>query len=68
LVVYTSRGLGLTLSHPADAQLEQDGPLLIITSAQSEDARVVIVRGTPDFFARNQIVPTAESPPPPSKP
>jgi hypothetical protein len=62
LLPYQSRGLQLGFNYPADALLEQEGPLVVISSAANEDARVVLLRESPEFLLTNQIVATNESP------
>lgn len=62
LTSYNSRALQLTFSHPSDAIVEQQGPLVLINSPANENARVVFVRGTPDFLVQNEILTSAEDP------
>ncbi|MBZ0306107.1 MAG: hypothetical protein K8I82_08580, partial [Anaerolineae bacterium] len=62
LQAYNSVGLQLQFYYPLEATLEQDGPIIVVNSTIDEDARVVILRGTPQLLADSDIVPTSESP------
>ncbi len=61
-VPYDSRALQLSFFYPEDATLEQQGPFIIVSAPQNQDARVVMLRGEPSFLVSNDIVPTDESP------
>ncbi len=59
---YNSVGLQLQFFYPQEATLEQDGPIIIVNSTIDDNARVVILRGTPQLLVDSDIVPNSESP------